>query len=82
MLDVLRIVGSAFAQVPDTSIEAMSYRGNVLDLKVAAKDVGSLAKLQTLVSQGGLQADLQSSDSRAEGIEGRIQIRSPGGGRS
>lgn len=75
LLDVLAVLGTAFPQVPDAGIEALSYRGNVLDLKVAAKDVSSLDRLQHLVVQGGLEAELQSSNARASGIEGRIQIR-------
>lgn len=76
LLYVMAVLGSAFSQVPDTTIEALSYRGNVLDLKVAAKDVSSLDRLQNLVVQRGLQAELQSSNARESGIEGRIQIRS------
>lgn len=78
LLEVLSVMAQAFAQVPGTSIEALSFRGNVLDLKVAARDVAALDNLQNLVVQRGLQAELQSSDTRAEGVEGRIQIRGPG----
>lgn len=78
LLEVLSVMAQAFAQVPGTSIEALSFRGNVLDLKVAAKDVAALDTLQNLVAQRGLQAELQSSDTRAEGVEGRIQIKGRG----
>src|SRR6185312_8797146 len=33
LVDVMAVIGNAFAQVPDTSIEALSYRANVLDLR-------------------------------------------------
>jgi hypothetical protein len=78
LLNVLSAIAGAFTQVPGTSIEALSFRGNVLDLKIAAKDVASLAQLQTLVAQRGLQADLQSSNVRSEGVEGRLQIKGRG----
>lgn len=78
LLEVLSVMAQAFAQVPGTSIEALSFRGNVLDLKVAAKDVAALDNLQNLVVQRGLQAELQSSDTRADGVEGRIQIKGRG----
>ncbi|HEU4532151.1 MAG TPA: GspL/Epsl periplasmic domain-containing protein, partial [Steroidobacteraceae bacterium] len=75
LLDVLDATGQAFAQVPGVTIDALSFRGNVLDLKVAAKDVTSLDRLRTLVVERGMQAELQSSNVREEGVEGRIQIR-------
>lgn len=74
LLRMLGTVSSAFAQIPQTSIDALSFRSNVLDLKVAAKDVGSLDRLQTLVGQHGLSAQLQSSNTLASGVEGRVQI--------
>lgn len=78
LLDVLSVMAQAFAQVPGTSIEALSFRGNTLDLKVTARDVAALDSLQNLVAQQGLQAELQSSDTRTDGVEGRIQIRGRG----
>ena len=75
LLDVLDATGQAFSQVPGVTIDALSFRGNVLDLKVAAKDVTSLDRLRTLVVERGMQAELQSSNVREEGVEGRIQIR-------
>lgn len=78
LLEVVSIIANALGQVPGTSIEALSFRGNVLDLKVAAKDVAALDSLQNLVARRGLQAELQSSSARAEGVEGRIQIKGRG----
>ncbi len=75
LLEVLDATGQAFAQVPGVTIDALSYRGNVLDLKVAAKDVTSLDRLRTLATERGMQAELQSSNVREEGVEGRIQIK-------
>jgi general secretion pathway protein L len=78
LLEVLGGIAQAFQQVPGTSIEALSFRGNTLDLKVAAKDVAALDSLQSLAAKRGLQAELQSSDARADGVEGRIQIKGRG----
>jgi len=78
LLTALGVLGGAVAQVSDTSLEALSFRGGVLDLKVAAKDVGSLERLRQLVTERGSTAELQSSNQRAEGVEGRIQIRGQG----
>jgi general secretion pathway protein L len=78
LLPALGALGGAVSQVPDTTLEALSFRGSVLDLKVTAKDVGSLDKLQRLVTESGMSAELQSSNPRPPGVEGRIQVRGPG----
>jgi general secretion pathway protein L len=78
LLAALGVLGGAVAQVPDTTLEAMSFRGSVLDLKVTAKDVGSLDRLQKLVNERGMPAELQSSNPRPPGVEGRIQVRGHG----
>ena len=78
LLPALGALGGAVSQVPDTTLEALSFRGSVLDLKVTAKDVGSLDRLQRLVTERGMQAELQSSNPRPPGVEGRIQVRAQG----
>jgi type II secretion system protein L len=78
LLPALGILGGAVAQVPEATLEALSFRGSVLDLKVGAKDVGSLERLRQLVTEHGMTAELQSSNQRPEGVEGRIQVRGRG----
>jgi type II secretion system protein L len=78
LLEALGVLGVAVAQVSEASLEALSFRSGVLDLKVAAKDVGSLERLRQIVTERGMIAELQSSNQRAEGVEGRIQIRAQG----
>jgi general secretion pathway protein L len=78
LLEVLGVLGSAVSQVPNTTIEAMSFRSNVLDMRIDARDVTSLDRVEQLVKEGGLDAELQSSNARGDTIEGRIQIRAPG----
>jgi general secretion pathway protein L len=78
LLTALGTLGGAVAQVPETTLEALSFRGSVLDLKVTAKDVGSLDRLQQLVTERGMLAELQSSNPRPPGVEGRIQVRGRG----
>ena len=78
LLTALGTLGGAVSQVPETTLEALSFRGSVLDLKVTAKDVGSLDRLQQLVTERGMLAELQSSNPRPPGVEGRIQVRGRG----
>lgn len=78
LLPALGVLGGAVAQVPEATLEALSFRGSVLDLKVGATDVGSLERLRQLVNERGMTAELQSSNQRPEGVEGRIQVRGRG----
>jgi general secretion pathway protein L len=78
LLTALGTLGGAVTQVPETTLEALSFRGSVLDLKVTAKDVDSLDRLQRLVTERGMAAELQSSNPRPPGVEGRIQVRGRG----
>ncbi len=78
LLTALGALGGAVSQVPEASLEALSFRGSVLDLKVTAKDVDSLDRLQRLVTERGMPAELQSSSPRPPGVEGRIQVRGQG----
>jgi general secretion pathway protein L len=78
LLAIISVIAGAIAQVPETTVEAFSFRGTVLDMRVAARDVDSLDKLRRLVTDRGLQAELQSSNARDSGVEGRIQIKGPG----
>ncbi len=78
LLNIIGVIAGAIAQVPQTTVEAFSFRGTVLDMRVAARDVDSLDKLRRLVTDRGLQAELQSSNARDSGVEGRIQVKGPG----
>ncbi len=78
LLAMMNVIAGAKAKVPETTFEAFSFRGTVLDMKIGARDVDSLDKLRRLVTDGGLQAELQSSNANDSGVEGRIQIKAPG----
>lgn len=78
ILPMLNAVSIAFQQVPNARLDAFSYRSNVLDMKIAAADVGSLSQVETLVNQNGWVAQLQSSNANGSGVEGRVQVKSGG----
>lgn len=78
LLDMLSVIRDAVVQVPGARVEAFSFRGTVLDLRVAATDVDSLDHLRRVVADGGLQAELQSSNASDTGVEGRIQVKGRG----
>ncbi len=78
-LPSLRELGAAMAANSGASIEAISYRAGVIDLRLIAPDVATLDNIQKAVSASGrFQASIQSTDQVADQINGRIQIRETG----
>jgi len=78
LLPGLLALGEALVQIPDTRIEAISYRARVLDLRLSAPTVDALDKLRSLTQSSGWQSDLQSATPRDKHVEGHLQLKSPG----
>lgn len=74
----LGMLGDAMAQAPDTSVEALSWRTNTLDLRVLAPNVEVLDRLQHAATERGMAAEIQSATPRDAKVEGRLQFKSPG----
>ena len=75
LLPAMSVLAQAMAQSPAARIEAMSYRGNALDLRLVAPTVEALDAIKQAVARGGISAELQSATPRGEVIEGRLQVR-------
>jgi len=75
LLPVLSVLSQALAQAPDTRIEAMSFRGNALELRLTAPSVQSLDDIQQSMNRDGIVAELQSATPRGSVVEGRLQVR-------
>ena len=78
LMSGLGLLGEAIAQSPDTSVEALSYRTNILDLRVLAPSVDALDRIQHAVAERGMNAEIQSATPRDSKVEGRLQLKSPG----
>jgi len=76
-LRTLQVLSGAVATVPQTSVDALSYRDQTLDLKVTAPSIAALSQLSQAVSKQGLVADIQSSTPVGAGVEAHVQIRTP-----
>jgi general secretion pathway protein L len=74
----LGALGEAIAEAPETSVESLSYRANVLDLRVLAPSVDALDRIQHAVSERGMNAEIQSATPRDAKVEGRLQFTTPG----
>jgi general secretion pathway protein L len=79
LLPSLAQLGQALEQNQAASIEAISYRAGVIDVRLTAPDVATLDKIQKAVSSAGrFSAAIQSTDQVGDKINSRIQIREAG----
>jgi general secretion pathway protein L len=75
LLPALSALAEAMAQAPSATIEAMSFRGNALELRLTAPTVESLDGIKQAISRNGITAELQSATPRDGVVEGRLQVR-------
>lgn len=75
-LRTLKILGDAMAVTPKTSIDALSYREESLDMKVSAPSLAALSQLSQFIGKQGMTAEIQSSTPVANGVEAHVQLRS------
>jgi general secretion pathway protein L len=78
LMSTLGTLGQAIAQAPETSVEALSYRADVLDLRVLAPSVDALDRIQHAATERGINAVIQSATPRDSKVEGRLQFKTTG----
>jgi len=72
-------LGQAIKQNDSASIQAISFRAGVIDVRLTAPDVATLDHIQRAIAQGGqFKATIQSTDQDGDKVNSRIQIQ--GGG--
>jgi type II secretion system protein L len=74
-LRALQTLSGALAATPKTSITALSYRENALDMTVNAPSLAALSQLTQFVGKEGLAAEIQSSNPVTNGVEAHLHIR-------
>ena len=78
-LDSLRELAAAMRANENASIEALSYRAGVIDIRITSSDVETVGEIQKLIGASGhFVASIQSTDRVADRINSRIQIREAG----
>ena len=75
LLPAVSALAAAVAQAPQAKVEALSFRGNALELRLTAPTVEALDSIKQVMSQGGLSTELQSATPRGQSVEGRLQVR-------
>lgn len=71
----LNTLSEAVTQIPDTRLDALSYRNDNIDLRISAASVDALDKIRQQAQAKGLQAEIQSANPRDNRIEGRLQLK-------
>jgi len=78
-LDSLRELAGAIRANENASVEALSYRAGVIDIRITTTDVETVGDIQRMIGASGqFIASIQSTDRVADRINSRIQIREAG----
>lgn len=77
-LRTLQTLSGALTETPNTSIDALSYREEALDLKITAPSLGELSQLSQRVGKQGLTAEIESSTPVGNGVEAHLQVKIQG----
>jgi type II secretion system protein L len=75
LLPALSVLAQAMTQAPSARIEAMSFRGNALELRLTAPTIEALDGIKQAVTRDGISAEIQSATPRGAVVEGRLQVR-------
>jgi general secretion pathway protein L len=78
-LDSLRELATAIRSTENATVESLSYRAGVVDIRVTSSDVETVGEIQKKIGASGqFVASIQSTDRVADRINSRIQIRETG----
>jgi type II secretory pathway component PulL len=80
-LRTLKALSGAVSDTPKTTIDALSFREQSLDMKVTAPSLAALSHISQFVGKQGLTAEIQSSTPTASGVEAHMQLRAAGSGK-
>jgi len=79
MLTTLGALSAAVAQAPGTDIQSFIYnKDSTADLLVLAPSVESLDRIQSVISERGLKAEIQQTNPRDSKVEGRLKFTKAG----
>ena len=77
-LRTLQTLSGALSTVPKTSIDALSYREDALDLTLTSPSLAALSQLSQAMGKQGMNAEIQSSTPVASGVQAHMQVRAQG----
>jgi len=72
-------LSAALSGNADASVDSLSYRAGIVDVRITSPDVETVGKIQAAIGASGqFVASIQSTDKVDDGISSRIQIREAG----
>ena len=75
-LPILHVLGTSIATHPDVKIEVISYRAEVINLRLTVPDITTLDSIRkAIITSGQFKASIQSTDQIADKINSRMQIK-------
>ena len=75
-LQALEKLGAAMQENPTASLQAISYRAGVIDLRISAPTVSVLDSVQRKVDESGtFEAEIKTTDQDDDTVNSRIQIK-------
>lgn len=78
-LQSMEQLSKAIRQNREARIQAISFRGGVIDLRITAPDVATLDGVQRAIGESGqFRAAIQSTDQEGDKVSSRIQIEEAG----
>jgi general secretion pathway protein L len=76
LMHTLEVLSGALAVTPKTTIGALSFRDNAVDMTVTAPSLAALSQLTQFTGSKGLSAEIQSSNPVASGVEAHLHVHS------
>ena len=76
-LRTLQTLSGGLAVTPKTTISALSYRDDSLDMTVSTPSLAALSQLTQFAGKEGLAAEIQSSNPVAAGVEAHLHVHAP-----
>jgi len=78
LLLTLSALSDAITKTSGAQVSDLSYRDNILNVRMMVPTVDALEEIRKNVASHGLTADIQSANPHDKQIEGRLQVKAPG----
>jgi general secretion pathway protein L len=73
-LRAMQALSGAVAALPKASVDALSFREQMVDMKVTAPSVDALSRLSQALGTQGMTTEIQSSTPVGDGVDAHMQI--------
>jgi general secretion pathway protein L len=75
LLPAVSLLAQAVARTPTAHVEALTFRGDAVELRLVAPTVEAIDGIKQAMSRDGVHVELQSATPRGAVVEGRLQVK-------